>query len=114
VGTRWQQQFRNCIGTHRPENPVDRAHMRNEGVSLGRSTGHSPVDNSALKSLANKGPTKTATVPLVHTSAFPKPFPPLVCSNTRPLQKDIDIMRIRILGNQLPESICFFATESVK
>lgn len=67
------------------------------GVSLGRSTGHSPVDNSALKSLANKDPTKNATVPLVHTSAFRKPFPPLLYSNTRPLQKDIDIMRIPFL-----------------
>jgi hypothetical protein len=49
---------------------------------LGSSTGHSPVDYSAPKSLVEKLPTKTATLPLVPT---------------RPLQKDINIMRIRIL-----------------
>ena len=64
---------------------------------MGSSTGHSPVDYSALKSLANKFPTKIAAVPLVRTSAFRKPFPPLLYSNTRPLQKGIDIMRIPFL-----------------
>jgi len=75
------------------------------GVTLRSSSGHSPVDNSALKRLAHKVPTKTATVPLIRTSTFQKPFSALLYSNTRPLQNDIDIMRIRILSMQLAEII---------